>query len=543
LRGSGTDSAKLRNTFYDRDISINGNQTAMHLLLKASAVALTAIFLCSVARSATVCADLQKFVAPATTIDKAREILEGSIPAPPGASPVPMHVPGHCRVDGTIGAHMGPDGKIYGIRFAVAMPANWNGGLLYQGGGGLNGSVQPPIGAIAAGDTSALARGFAVVTSDSGHEGSVFDSSFFADQQALLDFLYQSIGKVMAVARPLVAAHYSHAISHSYFVGCSTGGREAMISAQRYPAEFDGIVAGSPAMRTSYSNLATSWITVSLNAAAPRDAQGRPVTARALSDSDRKLVVDGLLQACDALDGAKDGMIFDTRGCHFDPRALQCQGTKAEGCLSQTQVQAIERGFAGPITSGGIKVYPGFPYDTGIGFKGVGIPGLLSGGLSPVGPSPTGTQMNVDQEAAAAHNSQEMAGDTDAWTNLSSFSGHGGKLIFYHGMSDPWFSALDTQRYYESLAATDKAASVGNWSRLFLVPGMGHCGGGTATLDHFDMLSAIVDWVEKDRAPEQVTATGAAFPGRSRPLCAYPKHAQFTGSGDPELAVNFTCQD
>ncbi|MGC1459209.1 MAG: DUF6351 family protein [Steroidobacteraceae bacterium] len=515
----------------------------MHHLLRASALALAAAVLCNCARAANPCADLRKFSAPATTIEKAREVPEGTIPAPPGAPPVPLHAPAHCRVDGIIGAHTGPDGKSYGIRFAVAMPANWNGRLLYQGGGGLNGSVQPPIGGVAAGDTSALARGFAVVTSDSGHEGSVFDSSFFVDQQALLDFLYQSIGKVMAVARPLVAAHYRHAIAHSYFVGCSTGGREAMISAQRYPGEFDGIVAGSPAMRTSYSNLATSWISVALNAAAPKDTQGHPLTAQALSDSDRKLVVDGLLQACDALDGAKDGMIFNTRGCHFDPRVLQCKGAKADGCLSQAQVQAIERGFAGPITSGGIKVYPGFPYDTGIGFKGPGIPGLLSGGLSPVGPAPTSTQMNVDQEAAVAHNAQEMAGDTDAWNNLSSFSGHGGKLIFYHGMSDPWFSALDTQRYYESLTASDKPGPVSNWSRLFLVPGMGHCGGGTATLDHFDMLSAIVDWVENNRAPDQVTATGTAYPGRSRPLCAYPKHAQYAGSGDPELATNFTCQD
>ena len=284
----------------------------MHHLLRASALALAAAVLCNCARAANPCADLRKFSAAATTIETALEVPEGTIPAPPGAPPVPLHAPVHCRVDGIIGAHTGPDGKAYGIRFAVAMPANWNGGLLYQGGGGLNGSVQPPIGGVAAGDTSALARGFAVVTSDSGHEGSVFDSSFFVDQQALLDFLYQSIGKVMAVARPLVAAHYSHAIAYSYFVGCSTGGREAMISAQRYPGEFDGIVAGSPAMRTSYSNLATSWISVALNAAAPKDAQGHPLTAQALSDTDRKLVVDGLLQACDALDGAKDGMIFNT---------------------------------------------------------------------------------------------------------------------------------------------------------------------------------------------------------------------------------------
>jgi pimeloyl-ACP methyl ester carboxylesterase len=453
-----------------------------------------------------------------------------------------LQVPAHCRVDGIIGAHTGPDGKSYGIRFAVALPDRWDGRLLYQGGGGLDGSVQPPVGATASGDTSALERGFAVVSSDSGHEGSVFDASFFADQRASLDFLYQDIGKVMAVARPLVDSHYGKAISHSYFVGCSTGGREAMIAAERYPDEFDGIVVGSPAMRTNYSNLATAWVTTALNAAAPKDAHGRAITAEALSATDRRLVIKGLLKACDALDGLRDGMIFNTRGCHFDPQVLQCKGKKTDSCLSAAQVEAIKRGFAGPRTSSGIQVYPGFPYDTGIAFHGAGIPGLLNGGLSPVGPSPTGTTMNVDALAAAAHDAREMAGDTDAWTNLSSFTAHGGKLIFYHGMSDPWFSALDTVRYYRALSADNGPRPVTDWSRLFLVPGMGHCGGGDATLDHFDMLSAIVDWVEEGKAPDRVIATGRAFPGRSRPLCPYPKYARYRGHGNPESAASFACR-
>jgi feruloyl esterase len=470
-------------------------------------------------------------------------VAAGTIPAPPGAPPIPLDAPAHCRVDGLIGAHQGPDGKSYGIRFAVAMPPNWNGRLLYQGGGGLNGSVQPPIGMTAAGDTSALSRGFALVTSDSGHEGAVFDASFFVDQQAALDFLYQSIGKVMAVARPLIDAHYGEPIAHSYFVGCSTGGREAMISAQRYPNEFDGIVAGAPAMRTNYSNLALRWITDALNSAAPKDSQGRALTARALSDSDRKLVVDALLEACDALDGVKDGMIFNTRRCKFDPRVLQCKSAKTGSCLSRVQVEAIKRGFAGPKTSAGIQVYPGFPYDTGIAYRGFGIPGLLFGGSIPVGPSSTTTQMNVDEEAAIAHDAREMLGDTDAWTSLTSFSAHGGKLIFYHGMSDPWFSALDTLEYYNRLSAASAPGAVSTWSRLFLVPGMSHCGGGQAALDRFDMLTAIMDWAEKGRAPEQVTATGAAFPGRSRPLCAYPKHAQYRGIGNPESVASFSCQN
>jgi len=134
-------------------------------------------------------------------------------------------------------------------------------------------------------------------------------------------------------------------------------------------------------------------------------------------------------------------------------------------------------------------------------------------------------------------------GDTKSWTNLSTFSRSGGKLLFYHGVSDPWFSALDTVEYYESLGpANGGAEQVQKWSRLFLVPGMGHCGGGAAALDQFDMLSAIVDWVENDKAPDSIISTGSAFPGRSRPLCPYPKYAHYKGSGDPENAENFECR-
>ncbi|HEY6456670.1 MAG TPA: tannase/feruloyl esterase family alpha/beta hydrolase [Steroidobacteraceae bacterium] len=501
-------------------------------LLAISAGSVVSLGLCGLAQAAAECGALLKFSLPGTAlvIQKAELVAAGPMPA-------------YCRVDGIIDAHKGRDGKDYGIRFAVAMPEQWNGRLLYQGGGGLNGSVTPPVGAVAAGDTPALGRGFAVVSSDSGHHGAVFDASFLSDQQAALDFLYQSIGKVMTVARPLLAAHYAHPAAHSYFVGCSTGGREAMIAAQRYPRDFDGIVVGSPAMRTNYSNLATRWVTTSLNSAAPQDPQGRPITAQALSASDRKLVIDGLLKSCDALDGVRDGMIFNVRGCGFDPHVLLCSGPKNDSCLSPEQVRAIQRAFAGPKTTAGRQVYPGFLYDTGIAATGRGIPGLLSGGTNPEGPSAKGVQMDVEAEAAVAHDAREMAGDTNAWTNLSSFTAHGGKLIFYHGASDPWFSALDTIDYYQRLGADNGPGPISNWSRLFVVPGMGHCGGGTATLDRFDMVSAIVAWVEQGTAPEKVTATGTAFPGRSRPLCPYPKYAKYRGSGNSELAENFSCSD
>jgi feruloyl esterase len=152
--------------------------------------------------------------------------------------------------------------------------------------------------------------------------------------------------------------------------------------------------------------------------------------------------------------------------------------------------------------------------------------------------------MDVDAEARAAATATAAVGDTSEWTNLGSYSSRGGKLIFFHGVSDPWFSANDTARYYERVTADNGGAdAVQRWSRLFLVPGMGHCGGGAMALDRFDLLSAIVDWTENGKAPDSVTATGPAFPQRSRPLCPYPKHAAYKGSGDTQSAASFECRD
>jgi len=149
--------------------------------------------------------------------------------------------------------------------------------------------------------------------------------------------------------------------------------------------------------------------------------------------------------------------------------------------------------------------------------------------------------MDVDAAAAAAHDAREMAGDSNAWTNLSSFQGHGGKLIFFHGQSDPWFSAIDTMQYYQRLGTDMAATPLADWSRLFLVPGMGHCNGGERTPDRFNMVDAIVSWVENNRAPERIIATGASLAGETRPLCPYPAHAQFDGKGDPKDAASYSC--
>jgi feruloyl esterase len=194
----------------------------------------------------------------------------------------------------------------------------------------------------------------------------------------------------------------------------------------------------------------------------------------------------------------------------------------------------------GPRTPSGRQVYPGYYYDTGIANTN-GLPGILAGPVIPEG-RPVGVTIDVDAAAAEAMDARAMAGDTNAWTNLSTFRGHGGKLIFLHGVSDPWFSAQDTVQYYERLAQDNADEPLENWSRLFLVPGMGHCGGGARTLDRVDLLDALVDWVEADRAPDLVVATGASAPGESRPLCPYPAHAQYTGSGDTHDAANYSCR-
>jgi pimeloyl-ACP methyl ester carboxylesterase len=456
------------------------------------------------------------------------------------AEPIPASAPGatraalpaFCRVDGVINQRKGSDGKSYGIGFALALPDQWNGRFLFQGGGGLNGNVAPPLGSQAAGETPALARGFAVVSTDSGHKGSVFDGSFFRDQQASLDFYYVAIGRVAQLAKEAITSYYGRAAEHSYFAGCSTGGREAMIMSQRYPEYFDGIVSGDPAIRTGHSNLALGFMT----------AEFQPDPKKFFSDSDRKLIVNSLLQVCDAKDGLKDGMIFNSRACDFDPAMLLCSGSKTDGCLTRAQADALMKAFAGPKSAHGDPIYPGVPYDAGIADGGF-IPGLLRGPVIPVATGADFAHFDVDREAARVETDKTAEFGDTTWTNLTSFAGHGGKLLFYHGLSDPWFSPLDTLGYYEKMAKETSNGSATSWSRIYLVPGMGHCQGGSATLDRFDMLSAVVDWVEKGMAPDRVVATGAAFPGRSRPLCPYPQHAEYAGHGDPNDASSFVCQE
>jgi len=485
-------------------------------------------------RDASACESLRTLQIPGLDLE-----ITGAEWIPEGAP-----LPAYCRLDGMLDRRTGGDGNEYGIGFALALPGEWNGRFLFQGGGGLNGSVQAPIGAVASGDMTALARGFAVASTDTGHQGQgAFDGRFQAEQQASLDFAYQAVGRVAVLARQIIAQHYARPADHSYFAGCSTGGREAMLMAQRYPTYFDGVIAGAPAMRTGFSGIGDAWVATMLNQVAPHNDQGQPVTNEALSEADRRAVIDGFLNACDGLDGVEDGMVFNMRSCGFDPRTLVCGGAKQDGCLSAAQADAVADGFAGPKDSQGNQVYPGFLYDTGIADT-QGIPGLLHGGLV-MGGGGQATEMEVDARAArAAANPASILADTGTWTNLNTFSSRGGKLLFFHGVSDPWFSALDTVDYYERMTeANGGSAAVREWSRLYLAPGMGHCSGGSTALDRFDLLTAVVDWVENGVVPDAVVSEGRAFPGRSRPLCSYPEYAHYTGSGDPEDARNYVCRE
>src|ERR1019366_20675 len=274
------------------------------------------------------CASLMYFKAPSVEISKAAPITAGTTEPNPWGPGHSAPIPAYCRVEGVMNRRTGLGGEEFGISFALAMPDKWNGDFLMQGGGGGNGVVMAPLGLNAAADTPALMRGFAVVSTDTGHKShrGPFDFDFMKDEQAYLDFAYLANAQVATLAKQLIARYYGKPAAFSYFSGCSTGGREGGILSQRYPTVFNGIISGDPAMRTGLSNLAIGkWIPVAFNQIAPKDADGKPIITQAISDADRKLIMDALLKNCDALDGVADGMISDPLGCEFDPAALTCK--------------------------------------------------------------------------------------------------------------------------------------------------------------------------------------------------------------------------
>jgi pimeloyl-ACP methyl ester carboxylesterase len=477
-----------------------------------------------------------------TAAERVAAAAAGTVRSGPGAPPITAALPAFCRVSGTINERTGADGKPYAIGFQVALPEDWNGRLLFQGGGGLNGVLRAPLGTQATGDVPALAKGFAVVSTNGGHRSDTgFDYTFMADQQAALDFANSSLGTTTIVVKQIVTAHYGRAAHHSYMVGCSTGGREAMLASQRFPDLFDGIVSGAPAMRTGYSNIGTSYITAMLNRAATKDAAGKPTPL--FPAADKALIVRAMLDDCDALDGLKDGVIAKAGACAFRPARIACKGAKTATCLSPAQVGALAAAFTPAKDAAGAVIYPSFPWDTGIVAAGRGIPGILTTGTpSPLGPPNLATEIDLDArvQTVRADGVQALI-DVNMWTNLSTFLGHGGKIVWYHGVSDPWFSASDTADYYARATATNGPRFLQS-SRLYMVPGAGHCGGGDNTFDQFDLLTAVVAWVEQGKAPSSVPAHRQLPTPADRPLCPFPSYPHYRGTGDEARAESFECR-
>ncbi len=465
-------------------------------------------------------------------------------PGPWGST---LTLPPHCHVEGELDKRIGTNGQSYALGFAINLPNNWNGRFLFQAGSGLNGILNEPVGNQATGNKSALQKGFAVVSTDSGHQAkSPFDNSFMADQEAALNFFFLANMRVTTATKSIVESYYHKNINKSYFVGCSTGGREGMIMAQRFPYLYDGIVSGAPAIRTGLSNLALRWMKVQMNQVAAKDESGLPVMGSIFSKKEQKLIVAGLAEECDGLDGLEDELIFNTAACQFDLTSVACNNNNTSSCVAPEKITALQKALAGPIDSRGFQLYSPFLLDTGIDDSGEGmIPGILTDGAgSPVPPSADKMiYQDVDAEFVIATATDNAIGDTMS-LKLSSFSGHGGKQIFYHGVSDPWFSAADTLNYYNNMAQKNGGIeNTKSFSRLFLLPGMGHCGGGEKTLDSFDMLTPIVNWVEHQQAPNKIIATGRSMPNVSRPLCPYPQYPHYNGDGDKNSAMNFSCRN
>jgi len=439
----------------------------------------------------------------------------------------------------------------------LRLPLDWNGRLLFQGGGGLNGVLNPALGTVS-GFPSALARGFAVVTTDGGHRGrSAVDSSFAVDQQAKLDFAYQAVQRTTREAKALISRYYGRKPGYSYFMGCSTGGREAMMAAQRLPLEFDGVVSGNASFNLTRVAMNQIWSLQTVTRIAPRDATGKPQLSEAFTDAQLKAVASTVLKQCDGLDGIEDGMINDYRACRFDPASLKCGSDGSAGaqpCLSAQQIEGLKDILGGARNSRGESLYGATPFDTGIALPAwramhlgtaasppanasLGRDTLRLFSMTPANPDLDPLRFDFDRDLGTI---AETAAINDAMATLhTTFAGHGGKMIVYHGLSDQamWAGALT--RWYEALTPRDSQGPQ-SWARLFLVPGMTHCGGGQST-DQFDMLTAIQQWVEKGQAPDRVIASGRAFPGKTRPLCPYPKVARFDG-GNPDSQESFSCR-
>jgi feruloyl esterase len=383
----------------------------------------------------------------------------------------------------------------------------------------------------------------------------MIDSSFAADQQAKLDFAYQAVQRTTYEAKDFIDRYYGRAPEYSYFMGCSTGGREGMLAAQRLPLEFDGVVAGDPAFNLTRIAANQVYSLQTVTRVAPRGTDGTPDLSRAFTDSQLTAVANAVVAQCDALDGLADGMINDFEACGFDPASVQCgaDGDSAQ-CLASAQVRALGDIVGGARNSRGEVLYGAFTFDTGIADPAWRSMHLGSQGRPPANatlgadtlrlfamtpPRPDLDPLDFDFDRDMAFTAETAAINDAVGTLHSSFAQRGGKLIVYHGLSDQGMSAGALIDWYTQLTPRDDAGPQ-DWARLFFVPGMMHCSGGQST-DRFDLLTAIQAWVEADEPPDRVIASGRAFPDVTRPLCPYPQVARYE-DGDPSAADSFSCR-
>jgi Tannase and feruloyl esterase len=476
------------------------------------------------------------------------------------------------------------DGKTYAIAFEMRLPTSWNGRFWHQGNGGIDGSVVTAAGTFGGGPTtSALLQGFAVLSSDAGHTLAQGGPAFGIDPQARLDYGYQAVGKLTPMAKQLIGTAYGKGPDRSYFGGCSNGGRHTLVAAARYAEDYDGFLAGAPGFNLPLAALANIFGAQRYATLATGDPGTPAGLETAFTAAERKTLASAVLARCDALDGATDGLIQDTRACqrrfNLTRDVPTCTGARDGSCLTQAQKLAIAPIFSGATTSNGEGFYASFPYDSGLGAGGIPFweftaPLVLDSGavgiIFKVPPAPAAgfdgpaftltssidtllAQINATNatytESALSFMTPPNASD------MSAVRRRGAKIIVYHGVSDPIFSVNDTENWYRGVQR-HSGGDAAEFARLYRVPGMGHCSGGPAA-DQADFITPLVAWVERGRAPGSIVATarGAGNAGgvnaevpadwassRTRPLCPYPAVARYRGHGDIEVADSFACR-
>jgi hypothetical protein len=514
---------------------------------------------------------------------------DGSQAALPMAPPVTL--PAHCELTGVMQERVGVDGQHYAIRFHLRLPLRWNGKFLFEGGGGTEGDLGSAIGATVPGSPPAIAHGYAVVSQDSGHDNATNsvpsrggNVAFGFDPEARANYGGASLRLVAETAKAIIHSYYGRLPRYSYFVGCSKGGQEGMVFAQRFPEEFDGIVAGAPGFSLPRAAIAEAWDTqafASLVTPVGSKTLDPKLLPTSFSDAQFRVARDAILAACDADDGVRDGITAAFESCTWrrvakELKRRNCSASKTDPCLSDAQIDVLGRVYAGPKDDKGKSLYSDWPLDAGVGSDGWriwkigppvgGFPGInvAMGGpaLAAIFTTPP-TVLNADPKAALDFAlsfdfdrdapkiyATQAPFERSAWTDIAArsphvekFRAHGGKMIVPQGASDPVFSLNDTLAWYREVAKLN-GGTAANFVRVFPVPGMAHCGGGPAT-GEFDAFGALVNWVEKGVAPDLILAKAgpaSPWPGRTRPLCPYPQVARYAGSGSIEDAANFVCR-